>query len=103
MRNRISFYLVFVVIVSLAGAVTYKNLFEYRKQNELHISGIRTWGYIDSCSSLGSGKHRLYLHFSIEGKTYRASKEVRSVVSLGDSLPVYYLARNPNVNGIAFE
>jgi hypothetical protein len=83
--------------------VTYRNLLEYRKQNELQISGFRTLGCIDSSTALSSGNHRVYLHFSIEGKKYHVSKEVKTEVRPGDSLPVYYLRRNPNINGIAFE
>lgn len=103
MKSRINFYLVFALILSLAGAVIYKNLIEYRKQNELQLKGVRTLGRVESCLPLESGKHVVNVRFHIEGKKYEVSKEVGSVTCQADSLPVYYLPSNPNINGIAAE
>jgi hypothetical protein len=101
MSNRIGFCLAFVIITSIAGAITYKNLREYNKQNELQITGVRTLGCVKSCADTRAGRRLVRLHFTIGEKTYESSKEIKSAVSPGDSLPVYYLPRNPRINGIA--
>ncbi len=97
-----SFWLIFSIIIILVVVGTVGNLREYWKGNKLDTEGKRILCPVDSVVKAGS-KNEIFAHFTIGGKTYNASKKIKSIIVAGDTVPVYYLENDPATNGIITE
>lgn len=102
MKSRLSFYVVFGIIVLVASIATYRNLSEYRKQNQIQEKGIRTLGVVQDCNKSGS-RYAIAVYFMHNQQRFQAEKKVKQPLAVGDSVPVYFLHDQPEVNGIAVE
>ena len=96
------FWLFFSFIIILAVTGTVGNLREYWKMNRLDTEGKRILCPVDSVIKAG-GKEEIFVHFTIDGKTYNASKKVKTAIASGDTVPVYYLQSDPAANRISTE
>lgn len=101
-KSNKSFWVVFALLLTLAAFSTIGNVLEYRKTNRLNSEGRRVLGVVDSIHEKGS-KRELFVTFQLNGKDYHLSKKVKSIVSVGDSVPVYYLQDQPTTNAIVVE
>lgn len=97
-----SFWIVFALLLLIAGVATYKNLSDYQGQDKLNSEGKRVMLPIDSIDAKGS-KREIFVQFSVNNKKYLTFKKVKTELVIGDTVPVYYLPESPEVNGIAVE
>ncbi|HWB61890.1 MAG TPA: hypothetical protein VG603_00160, partial [Chitinophagales bacterium] len=70
--------------------------------NRLNTEGKRIMCVVDSTAT-NEGREEIFVNFEAGGKTYTISKRVKTNISKGDSVPVYYMEENPSVNGISSE
>ncbi len=99
-KNRLSWWLTFVVLIALAAVANLGNLYEYNKMNQLNTEGVRIKVAVDSTVKIGS-KTEVHASFAVKGKMYKASQKIKNLVHKGDSVALYYLEKDPATNGIA--
>lgn len=100
--SKVSFWIVFVVLIALAAIATLGNLYEYKRMDKLENEGKRVLLAVDSLTDKGSRK-QIFVTLRVSGRAYVISKKVKSKVAVGDSVPVYYLVSAPSTHAIATE
>ncbi len=101
-KSRLNFWIVFVVLITLAAIANIGNLHDYNKANELSTEGKRIRCAVDSLVKIGS-KTEVHVRFVVNGRIYEASQKIKALVHKGDSVAVYYMEKDPSTNGIADE
>ncbi|MCW5907760.1 MAG: hypothetical protein KIS94_07880 [Chitinophagales bacterium] len=101
-KTKRAFWTAFTALIGLAAIATIGNLLEYNRMEKLSTKGKRILLPVDSVVQHGN-KRELFVTLSVNGEKIVITKKVKSEITTGDSVPVYYLQENPATNSIALE
>lgn len=98
-RTKLSFWIAITLFIAVGAIATLWKMYDHSDTDKLKNEGQRILLPVDSVIDNGERK-QIFVTLKVAGEMFTVSREVKSEVAVGDSVPVYYMEHAPAKNMI---